>query len=249
MKFSIITPSYNQARFLEQNIQSVLDQDIAPVEHIVVDGGSKDDSVKILQSFPHLLWVSEKDRGQTDALNKGIRMATGDIIGWINSDDYYEPSILGAVAREFEDPACNWVIGDITKVYEGSDRIEKETSAEITFESLCLDPDILRQQGTFFRKSFLDRAGEFDESLHLVMDLDMWLRLSRLDRPRMLHRNLAYFRLHQDQKTSGSHSIKQFHEMKLVFSRHPGGTRHLWRIRIRKYVTWLRVAARRILLG
>lgn len=249
MKFSIVTPSYNQARFIEQNIRSVQQQDFAPVEHIVVDGGSKDGTVEILESFPHLRWVSEKDRGQTDALNKGIRMSTGDIIGWINSDDYYEPSILGAVAREFEDPACNWVVGDITAVYEGTDRIVKAPSAEITFESLCRDPDILRQQGTFFRKSFLERAGEFDESLHLVMDLDMWLRLSRLDPPRMLHRNLAYFRLHQDQKTSGLHSIKQFREMKLVFSRHPGGTRNLGRIRIRKYLTWLRVAVRRALRG
>src|SRR6058998_2090201 len=92
--FSIITPSFNQARFLEENIQSVLTQAGVSVEHIVVDGGSTDGTVEILKSYPHLRWISEPDRGQSHALNKGFRMATGEILGWLNADDSYEPSAV-----------------------------------------------------------------------------------------------------------------------------------------------------------
>ena len=104
MKISIITPSYNQAVFLEQNIQSILSQGLGDsVEHIVIDGGSTDGSIDILRKYPHLIWKSEKDRGQSHALNKGFKMATGDIIGWINSDDKLTPCALHRVAKFFQE--------------------------------------------------------------------------------------------------------------------------------------------------
>src|ERR1700691_3409482 len=99
---SIITPSFNQGAYMEQTIQSVLNQHCGRVEHIVVDGGSADDTVDILKKYPHLIWVSEKDRGQADALTKGLALAKGDIIGWVNSDDYYQDNIFAAVVSHFQ---------------------------------------------------------------------------------------------------------------------------------------------------
>jgi glycosyltransferase involved in cell wall biosynthesis len=98
---SIITPSFNQGAYIEQTILSVLHQDYGHVEHIVVDGGSTDATLDVLRRYPHLKWVSEKDRGQADALNKGLALAKGDIIGWVNSDDYYQDNIFGSVVGHF----------------------------------------------------------------------------------------------------------------------------------------------------
>lgn len=249
MKFSIVTPSFNQGRFLEQNIRSVLAQPGVEVEHIVMDGGSCDETVEVLQRHPHLIWRSEKDGGQTHALNKGIAMATGDVIGWINSDDYYEPDIFQYVAACFEDPAVQWVIGDLSLHYDPEGRIVRERSAQITFEALACDPDIVRQQGTFFRRSFLEQAGPFDESLHLVMDFDMWVRLSRRSTPFRLDRNLAYFRLHGEQKTAGLHLLRQLEEMRTVLSRHEGGMAHFGSISLRKRIMYARVIFKWCLIG
>lgn len=99
LKLTIITPSFNQAPYIEQTIRSVLAQDYPCVEHIVIDGGSTDCTVDVLKKYPHLQWVSEKDRGQADALNKGLAKASGDIIGWVNSDDYYEHKIFGSIVK------------------------------------------------------------------------------------------------------------------------------------------------------
>ena len=113
LKFSVITPSFNNAQYIEQTIKSVLEQNYPNFEHIVIDGGSTDGTVEILKKHSHLKWVSEKDEGQADALNKGFRMATGDIIAWINSDDWYEPNIFGNIAEWFErNPDKNIVMGD-----------------------------------------------------------------------------------------------------------------------------------------
>src|SRR5437016_162728 len=105
---SVVTPTFNQAPFIEQTIQSVLDQRPAAFEHIVIDGGSTDGTLEILAKYNHLKWISERDNGQSDALNKGFKKATGEIIGWINSDDWYEPGTFALVAKFFaENPDKN----------------------------------------------------------------------------------------------------------------------------------------------
>src|ERR1700679_4321961 len=115
---TIITPSYNQAAYIEQTIQSVLRQDYARGEHIVMHGGSTDGTVDILNRYPHLIWRSEKDRGQADALNKGLALAKGDIIGWINSDDYYQEDIFSSVVEHFQTTGASWLVGRQADVFE-----------------------------------------------------------------------------------------------------------------------------------
>src|SRR5438309_1875932 len=114
---SILTPSFNQGKYVEQTIVSVLEQNYPRFEHIVIDGGSTDNTVSILKRYPHLKWVSERDRGQGDALNKGLRIASGDLVGWVNSDDFYAQGVFQRVSKLFEDENVSWIIGDVVNLY------------------------------------------------------------------------------------------------------------------------------------
>lgn len=200
LKFSIITPSYNQGSFIEQTILSVVNQPGIEKEHIVMDGGSNDETVAVLKKYPHLKWVSEKDKGQADALSKGIKLATGDIVGWINSDDYYEQGIFESVAKHFEDPKVMWVIGNLSYVYDDTQEVIADVSPQVTYQRLVSDPDIIRQPPTFFRREFLLRVGGWNPDYFLVMDYDLWLRLAKEYTPKMVDETWAYFRMHALQK-------------------------------------------------
>ena len=218
-KVTILTPSYQQARYIEQNILSVLGQDYQPLEHIVVDGGSTDTTIDVLKKYPRLTWVSEKDEGQADALDKGLKMATGDIVGWINSDDYYLPNCIHSAVAAFEDSNVQWVVGNILIAYEAVGKTVREKSPRVTYETLIADPDILRQQATFFRRSFLEQAGSIDKSFHLVMDCDLWIRLAKLSPPKMVDEYWAVFRMQPEQKTSGRTLLRQLGEIQTILSR------------------------------
>jgi glycosyltransferase involved in cell wall biosynthesis len=211
--FTIITPSYNQAAYIEQTIRSVQEQNYPKVQHIVVDGGSTDGTVAILKRHAKLIWVSEKDFGQADALNKGLAMATGDIIGWINSDDYYETDVFSFVAKCFNDPNVSWVIGNLCCLIEDTGQIINYKSPRVSYDQLLKNPDIVRQPSTFFRRSLLQRAGGWRPEFFMTMDFDLWVRLAKLGAPTMVDRNLAYFRLHSAQKTSLVNAQKQIKEI------------------------------------
>ena len=219
MKISIITPSYNQGKYIKQTIESVVEQDYSNVEHLVIDGGSNDETVEILKGFGHLKWISEKDGGQADALNKGLKMAGGEIIGWINSDDYYQKNTFGSVIERFRDPAVGWVIGGVSMIYDPEDAPVPLSIEEITHNNLLSNPDIVRQQGAFFRKSLLEKVGAWDASFHMVMDLDLWFRLSRVKPPVMVHDTWAYFRTQPEQKTSYKNYRLQANEILSLFKR------------------------------
>jgi glycosyltransferase involved in cell wall biosynthesis len=231
---SIITPSYNQGRYIEQTILSVLKQEYPCVEHIVVDGGSADETVAVLKKYPHLKWISERDGGQADALNKGLKIATGDIVGWVNSDDFYEPGVFPRIREVFEDPGVGWTIGDVVNYYDGSGREAYVRSQTVTRRSLIRDPDIVRQPGTFFRSSLLRRAGGWDPKLQMVMDLDLWIRLAQITPPRMIRERTAYFRIHPDQKTQAASHTRQVNEIDQVLKRYHASAAIRFRYRTKK---------------
>lgn len=244
MRFSIITPSYAQGQYIRQNIESVLNQASTDLEHIVVDGGSSDETVDILNSYPHLKWVSEKDEGQADALNKGLSMATGDIVGWINSDDYYLDGALKKVAELFADPEVQWVIGDILLFDEASGEFVAMKSPKVSWEALQRNPDIVRQQGAFFRREFLLQAGGWDKAFYMVMDFDLWCRLAKLAKPLMLREQLAVFRIQKNQKSGLANLHRQTKEMTHVLNREQANPANIFRLRIKKEWHWLKGSAK-----
>lgn len=235
-KLSILTPSFNQADYIEQNIHSVMAQDYPSVEHIIIDGGSNDSTAEILRKFPHLKWVSEKDDGQADALNKGLRMATGDIVGWINSDDYYEDGIFKSVIKHFQDADIQWVIGNLTCVFEGTKKFVSDKSPLVTFQKLLKNPDIVRQPPTFFRKELLLGAGGWDPSRFMTMDFDLWVRLAKITPPKMVDSQWAYFRFHNAQKTSSENLRRQKNELIEIMRQEHASFMPMLRLRLKKQV-------------
>jgi Glycosyl transferase family 2 len=225
-RITIVTPSFNQGEFIRQTIQSVIDQGYPDIEHIVVDGGSTDDTVPILQEYPHLLWSSEPDRGQSHAINKGFAQATGDIVTWLNSDDWLAPGALHAVAEALSTKEI--VMGAV----EVTDRTgaRKEVQENPTRSWF----DLLRywvyyaspaQPGVFLRRTLLNRCrlpdGTFvDETLHFSMDLDLWLRAGRLaGLGTRIPNVVAHARTYETAKT-GQDTDLMYREMSRVFRRH-----------------------------
>ncbi|NDK57508.1 glycosyltransferase family 2 protein [Pontibacter fetidus] len=249
MKLSILSPSFNQGKYLEKNIKSVLKQDYINVEHIVIDGGSTDETVDILKKYSHLRWVSEKDEGQADALNKGLEMAKGDIIGWLNSDDYYEENIFTEVIEHFKDPSCFWVIGNLSYYFEEGNFIKKGKSPLITYKRLLENVDIVRQQPAFFRRSIIEQVGKWNKEFHMLMDYDLWLRVAKLHDPKMVDSNYAYFTIQPDQKTNTSRNVNiQLHELKQLLTREQGSMTYYYRPLIKKKWYLLKSLVKQLLI-
>ncbi|HMZ42820.1 MAG TPA: glycosyltransferase family 2 protein [Anaerolineales bacterium] len=178
---SIITPSYNQAAYLEQTLLSVLNQDHAPIEYIVVDGASKDASVEIIKKYSDRLayWVSEKDGGQAEAINKGFARATGEIIAWLNSDDYYLPGAVSAAVKMFEaNPEMVLVYGNMLAVDEHGKTFNTLTYKQLTLEDLlCFQ--IIGQPAVFMRRSALQKTSGLDSTFHFLLDHFLWIQLAQ----------------------------------------------------------------------
>ena len=183
---SIITPSFNQAAYLEQTILSVLGQDYPRIEYIVIDGASTDGSVDVIRKHESKLayWVSEKDRGQADAINKGFARATGDIMAWLNSDDYYLPGAVSAAAKVFEEnPDVAMVYGNMLAVDEHGKIFNTLSYRQLTLEDLlCFQ--IIGQPAVFMRRAALDDL-RLEPSFHLLLDHHLWIQIAQ--RGRILH--------------------------------------------------------------
>lgn len=215
MKITIVTPSYNQGTYIEKTIQSVLSQNIEGLEYIIMDGGSTDNTIDILKKYEgQLIWKSEKDKGQTDAVNKGIRAASGDIIGWLNSDDIYYPEAVKKVIKSFEEyPDVNVVYGNANHIREDDSIIEEYYTEDFNYERLK-DVCFICQPSLFFRKKLIDQYGYLDDTLQYCMDYDYWIRLGKGEKFLRLNELIAGSRLYGDNKTLGAR--RKVHEEMLV---------------------------------
>ncbi len=205
IKVSIITPSFNQARYIEATIRSVLGQDYPSLEYIIVDGGSSDGAVEIIRRHADQLawWVSEKDAGQTDALNKGFARATGEILAWINSDDTYEPgAVAAAVDYLTSHPEIGMVYADTNFIDEQGRVIGRFSAAQTDYRRLRQGYVHIPQQAAFFRADLWNQVRPLDLDFYFAMDYDLWVRLAKLAPFAYLPgQTWANFRLHQSAKT------------------------------------------------
>jgi GT2 family glycosyltransferase len=201
-RLSIITPSYNQAVYLEQTLESVFSQDYPNLEYMVIDGGSTDGSVEIIQRYADRLawWVSAKDKGQADAINKGFARATGDIVAWINSDDYYLPGAFAAAVKALqENPSCGLVFADVESVDGAGERINVMVYGDWGLDQL-LQFNIIGQPGVFMRRSVLEQAGNLDMSYHYMLDHHLWLRMAQVAPIQYIPQRWAAARFHAGAK-------------------------------------------------
>ncbi|MEM4736741.1 MAG: glycosyltransferase family 2 protein [Nitrososphaeria archaeon] len=214
-RISIVTPSYNQGKYLEQTICSVLEQNYPNLEYIVIDGGSTDNSVEIIKKYQkHLAyWVSERDKGQSHAINKGISVATGDLFNWLNSDDYLEKGALHAVARAYTENTT--AICGFCRTFEDSNP-SQSTCSRMTVHDFLEKTLVFRnivQPSTFLNLRLVKDVGGVNEQLHYVMDFELWIKIILKEgtkNVKFLDSVLANYRLHSTSK--GFCEIEHFRE-------------------------------------
>ena len=202
LRISIVTPSFNQAKFLEQTIRSVLDQSFPAAEYFVMDGGSNDPSLEIIKKYSDRLsgWVSEKDNGQAEAINKGMLRCSCDIIAWINSDDYYLPGAFQQAVKAFEEhPEAGIVYGNVLSVDGSGTPINLQKFPDYNLADLmCFK--IISQPAVFMRRFVLEKAGLINPELHYLLDHQLWLRMAASAPIVHIPFTLAAARYHADAK-------------------------------------------------
>lgn len=228
---SIVTPCLNARTTISETLASVRSQDFAAVEHIVIDGGSTDGTIELLAEDPRVRWISEPDRGLSHAFNKGVAMATGDVIGWLNADDVYLPGALEAVAEAFAaEPDREWATGRCAIIDATGAQIRAPV---VTYKSLFLRryslglhlvQNFVAAPSTFVLRSVLDELGGLDERFKYSMDYDLWLKLGRRGPPARVDGTVAAFRMGEG-SLSMSGFERQFEEHALNAREHGEGHR------------------------
>ncbi len=202
---SIITPSYNQGEFIEETIKSVLNQDYPNIEYIVIDGGSTDNTLSILEKYKgRLHYISEKDEGQSDAINKGFKLAKGDIVAWLNSDDVYAENCISKAVQTFNnDSDIALVYGDGNIIDDNSKVLKKfEYTQKFSLYSLLFIWDYIMQPASFFRADALKNVGYLNKNLHYIMDWELWIKLALDYKVAYIPEILACSREYAQTKTS-----------------------------------------------
>ncbi len=226
---SIVTPSFNQARFLEETILSVLNQDYPNIEYIIIDGASTDGSLEIIQKYVGSLahWESMPDQGQTDAINKGFAKASGQIYAWLNSDDILLPgAVTSAVEALQANPQLGMVYGDATLIDATGRKITNFPAAQTDLTRLKRGYVHIPQQAAFFRADLWKKVGPLDPTFYFAMDYDLWVRIAREAPILYLQQLWASFRLHGDAKSIAADD-RCWPEMLKVHFR-DGGKRFSW---------------------
>ena len=218
-KISIVTASYNQGQFIEETILSVLNQNYPSLEYIIIDGGSTDNSVEIIKKFEQYLtyWVSEEDKGQANAINKGLQLCTGEIFNWLNSDDYLEPGALFKIAEAFADAEVQMLAGKVRNFSTTEEEIipNQQLSAK---GLMCWEPGVkFVQPGVWMRKELLAQSGGIDEQFHCAFDWDLYIRyLYHFPQVKELDELLVHFRLHENSKTQSLRDRFTIEERKII---------------------------------
>ncbi|MFZ2095273.1 MAG: glycosyltransferase family 2 protein [Anaerolineales bacterium] len=201
---SIITPSYNQGQFLPETIQSVLSQDYPHLEYIIIDGGSTDNSVEVIRKYANQLawWVSERDKGHADALNKGFAHATGEILAWLNSDDTYQPGVIReAVDYMLSHPSISMVYSDANLIDESGKYLGRFPAKQTDYGRMLNGSVNIPQATTFFWMRLWKQVGPLDLTLKYSFDYDLWVRLAKIAPVVYVPRTWSNFRLHEAGKT------------------------------------------------
>lgn len=202
-KISIVTPSLNQGQFIEETIRSVLLQGYPDLEYIIIDGGSSDQTLDIIKKYEKWIayWVTEPDQGQANAINKGFKKASGQIVAWLNSDDFYLASIFQLVAENLTDKnSPDFVYGAVNIVSQAGDVIGKFRTREYSFINLLLF-NIIPQQSCFWKYSVFQEMGYLNERYDYIMDFEFWVRCGERNKFKYLKLVMANFRMHDDSKT------------------------------------------------
>ncbi len=208
-KISIVTPSYNQAAFLERTILSVLGQNYPNLEYIIIDGGSSDNSIEIIKKYESKVayWISEKDSGQSNAINKGLCMATGDWVAWQNSDDTYLPGIFFELAMAAEqNPSASLIIGNMNLIDMNDAIINNLIYVKPSYRSVLAEGMVLTNQAAFWKRSLHQEIGFLSEDLHFGFDYDWFLRVLSSSSAAHVNRVWGNLRLHNETKTANFQS-------------------------------------------
>jgi glycosyltransferase involved in cell wall biosynthesis len=204
LKVSVVTPSYNQGEFIEETILSVLNQTYQNIEYIIIDGGSTDNSVAIIKKYEDKLkyWISEKDKGQSDALNKGFKIATGEFLCWINSDDILYPDFIEKRLKEFKlNPNIDLIYGDVEQGIETSKKVLRK-GWQTNFDTILNTGFIpIPQQSAIWKRDILKKVGFLDIKLHVLLDFDYFFRISHKANIKYIPGTVAFFRNHPDSKS------------------------------------------------
>jgi len=204
-KISIVTPSYNQAKFLERTILSVLNQNYPNLEYIIIDGGSTDGSVDIIKKYEKYLayWISEKDRGQADAINKGFQKSTGEILAWLNSDDTYLPETFYKVAKSFKrNLEADLIFGNMYFINKSDLVIGELRLTKLNIDNFLYEGISIPQPATFWKKNIFNKVGKIQVKYQYCMDFDFFVRIAEIGKLMYIKEYLANFRIHINSKTS-----------------------------------------------